>query len=171
MEQEFIDAIQYQFLAAVETLDTAVAACPEEVWSAGQTPGTAPWYLAFHTAFWLDYYLSEPPEESFTPPPPFGREEFDPEGVMPPRVYSREEIRTYIAYSRQKAQARFQNIPNGELSRRFKSGWMDFTFFELLLYNMRHLQHHAAQINLIVRHAGAEPARWVSGAKSRVRPR
>jgi uncharacterized damage-inducible protein DinB len=32
---------------------------------------------------------------------------------------------------------------------------------ELLLYNLRHVQHHTAQLNLLIRQAGGEPAPWV----------
>jgi uncharacterized damage-inducible protein DinB len=33
---------------------------------------------------------------------------------------------------------------------------------ELLLYNMRHVQHHAAQLNMLLRQAGAPQPDWVS---------
>jgi uncharacterized damage-inducible protein DinB len=35
---------------------------------------------------------------------------------------------------------------------------------ELLLYNLRHVQHHVGQLNLLIRQAGAEPAAWVMRA-------
>jgi len=40
------------------------------------------WYLAFHTLFWLDLYLSGP-AEGFAPPAPFTRVELDPAGILP----------------------------------------------------------------------------------------
>jgi uncharacterized damage-inducible protein DinB len=43
-------------------------------------------------------------------------------------------------------------------------GRAEGTFLELSLYNMRHVQHHAAQLNLILRQTGIEPQRWVSRA-------
>lgn len=33
---------------------------------------------------------------------------------------------------------------------------------ELLLYNMRHVQHHAAQLNMLLRQATDSAPRWVS---------
>jgi hypothetical protein len=33
--------------------------------------------------------------------------------------------------------------------------------FELLLYNLRHVQHHAAQLNLILRQQVDAAASWV----------
>ena len=36
---------------------------------------------------------------------------------------------------------------------------------ELLLHSMRHVQHHAAQLNLILRQSIDSAPRWVSRAK------
>jgi uncharacterized damage-inducible protein DinB len=33
---------------------------------------------------------------------------------------------------------------------------------ELLLYNMRHVQHHAAQLNMLLRQTTNSAPRWVS---------
>jgi uncharacterized damage-inducible protein DinB len=35
----------------------------------------------------------------------------------------------------------------------------------LLLYNMRHVQHHTAQLNLLLRQRGIIPPNWVSEKK------
>jgi uncharacterized damage-inducible protein DinB len=37
---------------------------------------------------------------------------------------------------------------------------------ELLLYNMRHVQHHAAQLNLILRQKTESAPGWVARAKT-----
>ena len=42
-------------------------------------------------------------------------------------------------------------FPSGEMSR-----------FELLLHNMRHVQHHAAQLNLMLRQSIDSAPRWVA---------
>jgi uncharacterized damage-inducible protein DinB len=39
---------------------------------------------------------------------------------------------------------------------------------ELLLYNMRHVQHHAAQLNLILRQTIDSAPRWVGKAKMKL---
>jgi len=40
----------------------------------------------------------------------------------------------------------------------------DMTVMELQLYNLRHVQHHAAQLQLLLRQADHEPPRWVGRA-------
>jgi uncharacterized damage-inducible protein DinB len=44
-------------------------------------------------------------------------------------------------------------------------GWVDVSVVEILLYNMRHVQHHAAQLNLILRQTIDSAPGWVSKAK------
>ena len=39
--------------------------------------------------------------------------------------------------------------------------WGPFIYAELLLYNMRHVQHHAAQLNLLLRQTEHKGSRWV----------
>ena len=72
-------AIRQQFHAAIDMLGNAIEACPDSVWSA-QAP-RAFWYLAFHTIFFLDLYLSECEESRFHPPPPFGLTELEDEVI------------------------------------------------------------------------------------------
>ena len=65
-----------QFGASVDMLENAMRACPDAVWGA-RLHEREFWYVAYHTLFWLDYYLAETPD-GFAPPAPYGLEEFDP---------------------------------------------------------------------------------------------
>ncbi len=107
--------------SAIDTLEGVIRACPDAHWAVGK-PQRQPWYLAFHTLFWLDLHLSEQ-AESYRPPKPFTLGELQPD-VFPDKPYRK----------------------------------------GLLLYNMRHVQHHAAQLNYLIRDAAAEPASWVMRA-------
>jgi len=54
-----------QFGAAIDMLENDIVASPEEVW--GDRSGYCEfWYLAYHTLFFLDYYMSES-SEGFAP--------------------------------------------------------------------------------------------------------
>jgi len=41
----------------------------------------------------------------------------------------------------------------------------NFSFLEILLYNMRHIQHHVAQLNLYLRQTIDRAPKWVSQVK------
>jgi uncharacterized damage-inducible protein DinB len=47
--------------------------------------------------------------------------------------------------------------------RRFGSS-IEGSFLELMLYSLRHVQHHTAQLNLILRQETGSAPRWVAKA-------
>jgi len=112
-----------------------------------------------HTLFWLDFYLDDSPE-NFKPPEPFGLEELDPSGAVPPRPYTKEEMLNYLKYGRNKCREKIKNLTETSASRPYKFGNVNLTFGELLLYNMRHVQHHTAQLNMILRREIDDAPGW-----------
>ena len=154
------DATWRQFGAAIEMLENAITACPEEVWG-DRTQAPEFWYLAYHTLFWLDYYLSETPE-GFVPPLPFNLDELDPAGLLPDRVYTKAEMRGYLEHGRRKCRATITNLDDADAAKPSGFERLGVTRYELLLYNQRHVQHHAAQLNLILRQRIDSAPRWVA---------
>lgn len=149
MEQNVKNLIWNQFGAAIDTLGKAIDHCPEEHWE-DDTEYHQIWYMAFHTIFWLDYYLTLPPKE-FTPPVPFTMSEMDPAGIIPDPAYRKEQLKTYLAYCRKKTHSLIMNLTEEQGSHLCKTSRAEIPFEEMLLYVMRHTQHHAAQINLLLR--------------------
>jgi hypothetical protein len=166
----FKEILWHQFGAAIDMLENAIAACPDGLWS---NPLRRPerrsndvvgfWYVAFHALFWLDFYLSGA-DEDFTPPAPFTRAERDPAGLLPERPYAKNELLEYLSHCRSKCRATIEALTAERADRRLHVRWGDITFAELLLYNMRHVQHHAAQLNLLLRQHGECPPSWVTTA-------
>jgi hypothetical protein len=162
MDATWKHAVQGQFGAAIDMLENAIRACPEDRW--GDRVGWHEfWYLASHTLFWLDYYLAES-EARFAPPAPFGLEELDPAGVLPPRVYAKSELLAYLEHGRRRCRARIESLTDEQAGRPCGFERRDMSVLELLLYNLRHVQHHAAQLQLLLRQAGHVPPRWVGRA-------
>jgi uncharacterized damage-inducible protein DinB len=166
-----------QFGAALDMLENAIDACPAELWSdPSQRPAWTShsvvgfWHLANHTLFFLDYYSFPGAPEAFRPPPPFGLEELDPEGVLPERPFTKEEVHSYLRDCRSKTKTMILALTDAEagVERTFPS--FQGPTAELLLSQMRHIQHHTAQMNLLLRqHTGSAP-RWVSRARSGAAP-
>lgn len=153
-----------QFGAAIDMLENAMLACPEEAWGGrGRQPEF--WYTIYHTLFFLDLYLGGS-LEGFHPPEPFTLSELDPEGALPDRIYTKAELHAYLEHGRRKCRARIASLTAEEATRRCGIEWIDCDNVEMLLYNMRHVQHHAAQLNLLLRQTGEEPPRWVKRAQS-----
>ena len=164
-------AVWRQFGAAIDMLDDALRDCPDELWIAELWPEPAApglsafWYLAFHTLFWLDCSVSGRPD-AFTPPEPFGVEELDPAGKLPPRVYTRAELRDYLTYGRGKTRETIASASDEQLERLCRTGGgTTLPFGELLVYTMRHVQEHAAQLNMVLGQQSSQVAGWVRVAK------
>lgn len=155
-----------QFGASIDMLENALVACPDELWGdRSQRPEF--WYIVYHTLFYLDLYLSGS-LEGFVPPLPYTLDELDPAGLMPERVYPKEELRGYLAHSRNKCRAVIEALTVEKAQKPCVFPWNEMSFAELLLDNMRHVQHHAAQLNLILRQKIDAAPRWVAKAKSKL---
>ena len=163
-----------QFGAAIDMLENAIQACPDHVWTnsskqpAGSSmSGVGFWYVAFHTIFWLDFYLSES-KEGFAPPAPFSLSEFE-RGKLPERSYTKDELQAYLDHARKKCRAAIGILTGEKANQRQSLRWGEVTRMELLLYNMRHVQHHAAQLNLMLRQTVNAAPKWVPKTKLALR--
>lgn len=155
------DPLWRQLGAAVDMLENAIAACPDELWTAERRRGPAFWYLAYHTLFFLDLYLAPSPD-GFVPPPPFNLDELDPAGVLPERPYTQPELLAYLEHGRQKARSVLADLDEAAASRPTAFPWVPaMTFAELLLVSLRHVQHGAAQLNLMLRQETDAAPAWV----------
>jgi DinB family protein len=173
------NALWQQFGATIDMLDNALVACPSQLWKEplwhDQADQSLPsgfaefWYIAYHTLFWLDLYLSGAHEDDFAPPAPFTLTELVPEGALPERTYTKEELRAYLATTRQKCHAALVSLTDEQARQPISYPWtrgQPVSFLELQIYNMRHVQEHASQLNLFLgQNRVTEVIGWVARAK------
>lgn len=157
MDNSLKEMLRNQFIASIDMLENSIKACPEDLWDTDSKF----WYISYHTLFFLDYYLTIE-ADNFSPPLPFSLSEFDSEGIMPERTYTKEELLTYLNHCRRKCYDLISGITPENSDRRFVNEYRNYNIFEILLYNMRHVQHHMAQLNLLLRQNGNEAPDWVS---------
>ncbi|MCC6362230.1 MAG: DinB family protein [Bryobacterales bacterium] len=163
MDTSWKTALWRQFGAAIDMIENAVAACPEDLWH-DRTRRPEFWYTVVHTLFFLDLYLSGK-LEGFLPPAPFTLSELDPAGVRPERPYTKSELLSYLTHCREKCRAVIDALTAEKPVEPAAFPWVSVGGAELLLYNMRHVQHHAAQLNLLLRQAVNTAPAWVSQAR------
>lgn len=156
MDTTLKTSIWQQFGASIDYLGDTMSDCHDQLWlsSLWNNPNEKPefsqfWYRVYHTLFWLDLYLTGA-EEGFVPPAPFTLIEQDEDGPLPERPYTKDELQAYLNYDRKKCQATIEALTDETAQRRCRFGWGEASFLELLLYNMRHVQEHAAQLNLLL---------------------
>jgi DinB superfamily len=178
METTLRTVLWRQFGAAIDMLENALLACPaslwkERLWRISQPSEFPPqfaefWYVTFHALVWLDLYLSGVPEEEFAPPAPFARGVLD--EALPERSYTKEELRAYLASMRQKCYTTLVALTDEQARRPVEYPWsvgQPISFLELQLYNLRHVQEHAAQLSLFLGQHDIpdEALDWVPWAK------
>ncbi len=75
--------------------------------------------------------------------------------LIPDKFYEKREIVAYLKQSREKGKQIVYALNNETLNDKFKEGEnpndMNYPILEILLYNMRHTQHHTAQLNMLLR--------------------
>ena len=162
-----------QFGAAIDMLGDALRDCRDELWekrlwedqpdqwvAAGFSTF---WYLGYHALFWLDLYLTGA-EEGFAPPAPFDLVEMQADEILP-RTYTRQELLGYLGYCRRKCQETIGALSTEGAYRLCRFAWGELPFAELQLYNLRHVQEHAAQLHMFLGQQRGRSTQWVPQAK------
>lgn len=156
MDTNLKTSLWRQFGASIDYLAANIRACPDHLWLAPlyDDPHGVPafaqfWYRAYHTLFWLDLYLYGA-EEGFAPPAPYALIEQDDGWLLPERPYTKDEVLAYLDYGREKCRETIESLTAETVQRRHVFGWGQCSFLELLIYNLRHVQEHAAQLNLFL---------------------
>jgi len=175
METTLRTALWQQFGATIDMLENALLACPSMhwhglLWSAPGAPEYPTfWSITHHTLFWLDLHLTGS-LEGFAPPAPFTLDELDPAGVLPEQPYTKEELHAYLVHLRKKCQTTMLSLSDEKAHQQVAFPWArgkPVSYLELLLYSMRHVQEHAAQLSLFLGQHGIpdEALDWVARAK------
>jgi len=151
----FNQVIANQFEAAFCTLNACIERCPDALWNVkiGRYPLSQ---VAFHTLFYADFYLG-PDEESFRRQP-FHRDnqqwfgDYEQlEDREPVSTYDRPALNAYLEHCRRKAAEVIAAETEDVLRAKTGFPWRAFSRAELHVYNIRHIQHHAAQLSLRLR--------------------
>ena len=164
MDINYRTIVWNQYGAAIDMLEDAIRLCPDHLWTAvlWKDPDDGQygqfWFVAYHTLFWVDLYLTGS-REGFAPPPPFIR------GRLPDQPYTKDQILVYLGECRRKCQSTVDALTDERAQRRCVFDWMQPSFLELQLYAMRHVQEHAGQLSLFLGQHDVAGFDWVASAR------
>ena len=156
MDKIINEILWNQFGASIDMLINVISKSPDDYF----TTNRRFYYIAYHSAIFLDYYSTIPPKDfspilSFTSKEPGERPKEAIDDLIPDIIYSKKEILEYLKHSRERIKQIIYTLNDESLKERFKegdgAGDMDYPVFEILLYSMRHTQHHTAQLNILLR--------------------
>jgi len=90
--------------------------------------------------------------------------------ALPAQPYTKEELRAYLASARQTCHTTLSAMTDEQARRPVAYPWsagQPISYLELQLYNMRHVQEHAAQLSLFLGQHAIPDADldWVAGVK------
>lgn len=144
------DVFVSQYDASLSMLKNAITASDEALWH-DEGCRNKFWQIAYHTLFYADLYLSID-EKHFTP---WEKHQDDYQVLgdkVPwpphhaPRVgepYTKDEVLSYCEHLQSTLAERIAPL---ELEGPSGFFWLPFTKFEIQIYNIRHIQHHAGQL-------------------------
>lgn len=177
MENPWPTMIGRQFAAAIQMLRLAIEACPEKLWD-DRTEGSPFWHVAYHALFFADLYLSKD-EKTFQPrgfhqdkahflPGDYG----DFGGIVgtPERAFARQDLLEYADHCLGKCEETFEALTEERVFERCGFWWYELNVGEFLLNNLRHTQHHAGQLALLLRRRAAIGVDWL-GTRDNKPPR
>ncbi len=167
MLEQYKALVASQFEAAFLTLKDCIDQCPEPAWT---EPVCNHGFdqSAFHTLFYADVYLGLTPRDIedqqfhrqhaavFA-----GYEQWDDE--KPTTRYTREFINLYLQHCRCKTISVLESETEDQLSAASGFDWIKGPRAEVHVYNIRHIQHHAAQLSLRLRLNEQTDIKWQRG--------
>ena len=171
-DQALRTTLKSQYHAGLAMLRGAIERCPAEDWHGGGHVNEF-WQVAYHALYFTHLYLQSGPE-AFVP---WARHqgnvqhedgiggELDPKSVLPliPEPYAKEDVLAYWAF----CDAMVDGAVDALDLYASESGfyWYRVPKLEHQIINLRHLQHHAAQLIDRVRSSAGVGTPWVGARR------
>ena len=163
-------ALKSQYHAALAMLRHTVEQYPEDRWLGDDAHVNAPWQLAYHALFFTHLYL-QPELSAFRPwkghQTNVQHEDgiggaADPKSALPliPEPYPKEQVLAYLTICEAMVDGAVDALDLLSPSSGFY--WYPIPKLEHQLVNLRHVQHHMAQLADRLRNEAGLGTRWVS---------
>jgi len=164
------ELLTHQYEASLSTLNLAIDGCPDANWNGC----VAKWKFcqaAFHVVFFGDVYLQPSDNVDALKRQPFHvdhaaefRDYEELEDRQQLQLYEKAFVLSYLHNVRRKAQETIAREPAEVLAGPSGFPWRKCSRAELHVYNIRHIQHHAAQLSLRLRLDADVDVPWVGHA-------
>jgi hypothetical protein len=165
--------LKSQYHAALAMLHESIEKCPDELWFSKE-PANAFWQIAYHALFFVHMYLKAN-ESAFRPwehqqsnvqHPDGIPGRVDPNSNLPliPDPYTKEQVLAYWSFCDQMIDSAVDALdldsPNSGFS------WYKVSKLEHQIVNIRHIEHHMAQLADRLRSFNGVGVKWVGSRSS-----
>jgi hypothetical protein len=161
------DSILGQYHASLKMLKDCIEKYDDEIWYDAGKYHNAAWHLAFHAIFYANIYAS--PTEKDIKPWPHERQYYNELGdkldyppftkIVIDKTYTKAEMLDYLGFVQNNLPGYLESF---QPDKKCWPSWYNLTQFAFHLNNIRHIQHHTAQ--MMERHNSRKrlPVRWAS---------
>lgn len=150
-DQVVMEILASQYKASLKMLRQTIKKTPEELWDSDEYPNPN-WQMTYHALWATKFYLTANPEGYQAWPNAIegaeslgGAQDWEnpEEGVVVERSHTKEELISFIEDLEKKMT---QLISSTQLHGPSGFEWYPYSRLELHINNIRHLQHHTAQL-------------------------
>lgn len=152
--------LKSQYRAALHMMQQAIERCPEVLWLSGEGHACPYWRIAFHGLFFTHFYLQKD-RHSMTRWAKHRGQLQDPSGPASSEPYTKAEMIEYIEFCRGVLDSATGAMDLASPDCGFP--WYQQGKLEHQINNIRHLQHHAAQLGDRLRSATGQGLDWTLG--------
>jgi len=164
----FRSVLKSQYHAALAMLGEGIQHCPCDVWL-NTDHKNAFWQIAYHTLFFTHFYL-QPDERAFRPWEHHQSEVQHPDGLagppdpnsqlpLIPKPYTKGQVLEYWRFCDEMIDDAVDKLDLENPQSGFP--WYQMSKLEHQFVNLRHIQHHAAQLADRLRSAANVGIKWV----------
>lgn len=164
--------LKSQYHAALEMLREAIELCPEDLWYS-RAPTNSFWQVAYHALFFTHLYL-QPNEAAFRPWERHQSRVQHPDGIagppdpasdlpLIPNPYSKAEVLAYWRVCSEMVDGAVDALDLESEESGFS--WYRVPKLEHQIVNLRHIQHHTAQLADRLRASVDAGVRWVGARR------
>ncbi len=150
------EVLRRQLEPALQMLSDIVEICPDSTWLDARS-GRPFWQHVIHALTSVRFWFREA-THPFSPPD-FGRGPVPDLDQTPAFPVDRETVRDYVQTIRNIVEVFFETLNDDGLLAA-SSIYDKSTYADLVLGQIRHLQHHTGYLNCLLQTGGAKPAKW-----------
>jgi hypothetical protein len=165
-------ALKSQYHAALGMLRLTIEQCPDDLWLSTEHRN-AYWQASYHALFFAHVYLL-PGEAAFQPWEGHQGDVQHPDGIagpadpnsslpLLPRPYTKSEVLAYWHFCDAMVDPALDTLDLNSPHSGFR--WYDMPKLEHQILNIRHIQHHTAQLADRLRSATDTGTRWIGGRR------
>ena len=171
MSMSQVSALSRQLANSIEVLQHSIENADDTVWLYGSPPF---YQIVFHTIYALDMYFStfdvkytKLPDQYLLP------EEFQPFNELgfydkeleaydqPYKVLTREVMLNFLKETRDRIRVYFSQNIASQFDDPSGFPWLNFTKFELIIHNIRHIMGHTGVLNEYLKTNNKEITGWI----------